>query len=479
MATPLLENNGSTIIKPLPKPYGKIVLTLTNCLLPEEKLSPTPSQIDGLDQNTETDLRILGCELIQTAGILLKLPQVAMATGQVLFQRFYYSKSFVRHPMETTAMGCVCLASKIEEAPRRIRDVINVFNHIKQVTAGKTISPVVLDNNYIQLKTHVIKAERRVLKELGFCVHVKHPHKIIVIYLQLLGFENNTQLMQLSWNYMNDALRTNVFVRYHPETVACACIYLTARKLKICMPKNPAWYSIFEVSEKDIHDVCYSILRLYKRHKVNPEELERTVEELRKDFQEAKMKARAAAGLALISANNTPANISNSPNSPVQQRQKPEVSPRMKNNHSNEKHHSKEDKRRSQTNSVSPMHRHRSKSKKHKRSSSSRSRSRSRSRDRRKKSSHKSRVRSSYSDSPPPSPPSHKLSHKSSKSREKTRYRSRSRSHDRDRERSRGDRSRSRSFERYSSSSSKYHEKSKSSKHSRLEGHKRSKEIRR
>lgn len=36
--------------------------------------------------------------------------------------------------MEATAMGCVCLASKIEEAPRRIRDVVNVFHHIKQVT---------------------------------------------------------------------------------------------------------------------------------------------------------------------------------------------------------------------------------------------------------------------------------------------------------------------------------------------------------
>lgn len=63
--------------------------------------------------------------------------QVAMATGQVLFQRFYYSKSFVRHAMEPTAMGCVCLASKIEEAPRRIRDVINVFHHIKQVKSQK------------------------------------------------------------------------------------------------------------------------------------------------------------------------------------------------------------------------------------------------------------------------------------------------------------------------------------------------------
>lgn len=60
---------------PNAKPYGKIVLTLQNCLLPEEKLNSTPSYLDGLDAETETDLRILGCELIQTAGILLKLPQ--------------------------------------------------------------------------------------------------------------------------------------------------------------------------------------------------------------------------------------------------------------------------------------------------------------------------------------------------------------------------------------------------------------------
>lgn len=65
------------------------------------------------------------------------ISQVAMATGQVLFQRFYYSISYLRLNMETTAMACIYLASKIEEAPRRIRDVINVFHHIKQVRGQK------------------------------------------------------------------------------------------------------------------------------------------------------------------------------------------------------------------------------------------------------------------------------------------------------------------------------------------------------
>ncbi|XP_057655462.1 cyclin-L1 [Diorhabda carinulata] len=295
------SDNISNNTKNVSKPYGNVIITLKNQLLPEEKLSPTPSQLDGLGIDTETDLRIYGCELIQTAGILLKLPQVAMATAQVLLQRFYYSKSLVRHPVEHTAMACVCLASKIEEAPRRVRDVINVFTHIRQVNSNKPIQPVILDQNYIHLKNLIIKAERRVLKELGFCVHIKHPHKIIVMYLQVLGYHNHQKLMQYSWNYMNDSLRTDIFVRHQPETVACACIYLTARKLKLPLPKNPSWFSIFGATEEEIRDISIRIMKLYTRPKPNIESLEKKVEELCEKYKAARTKARG-------SGNNTPNN---------------------------------------------------------------------------------------------------------------------------------------------------------------------------
>ena len=43
---------------------------------------------------------------------------------------------------------------------------------------------------------------------------------------------------------MNDSLRTDVFVRYPPETIAVACIYLSARKLKEPLPKNPSWFEV-------------------------------------------------------------------------------------------------------------------------------------------------------------------------------------------------------------------------------------------
>lgn len=50
---------------------------------------------------------------------------------------------------------------------------------------------------------------------------------------------------------MNDSFRTNVFVRYPPETIGCACIFLSARQLGVCNEgKNVAlldvWFTILK-----------------------------------------------------------------------------------------------------------------------------------------------------------------------------------------------------------------------------------------
>jgi hypothetical protein len=68
--------NSSSHVSTRPPSYGTVLLTLENVLLPPEKVDPSPSAADGLDEETETFLRVGGSELIQTSGILLKLPQV-------------------------------------------------------------------------------------------------------------------------------------------------------------------------------------------------------------------------------------------------------------------------------------------------------------------------------------------------------------------------------------------------------------------
>ena len=136
LATQTSPKATSTVVAPsVQQPLVHVSLEIQ--LFPAEKLYPTPSMAENLSFDDEFDLRVVGCELIQTAGRLLKLPQTAMATGQVLFHRYFYIKSFVRNSMEIYAMAAVFLSSKIEECPRRIRDVMNVFHHMKQVRTGK------------------------------------------------------------------------------------------------------------------------------------------------------------------------------------------------------------------------------------------------------------------------------------------------------------------------------------------------------
>lgn len=68
---------------------------------------------------------------------------------------------------------------------------------------------------------------------------------------------------------MNDSLRSDIFVRHSPETIACACIFLAARLLQVPLPTNPSWYEAFRISEAKIEDAAFRIFSLYARPKVN------------------------------------------------------------------------------------------------------------------------------------------------------------------------------------------------------------------
>nr|XP_021385558.2 cyclin-L2 [Lonchura striata domestica] len=241
--------------------YSGVLITLENCLLPEHTLRFTPSMSSGLDADTETELRVTGCELIQAAGILLRLPQVAMATGQVLFQRFFYTKSFVKHSMEVRRHSMTFVA-------------IFMFN--------EQVALQMLVNNSI---THIFQ--------------------IIVMYLQVLECERNQHLVQTSWNYMNDSLRTDVFVRFQPESIACACIYLAARTLEIPLPNRPHWFLLFGATEEEIQEICLKILQLYTRKKVDLSDLESKIEKKKLAIEEAKAQAKGLAPEGVPSLDNT------------------------------------------------------------------------------------------------------------------------------------------------------------------------------
>jgi len=59
-----------------------------NSYFTEDEINNSPSRLDGIDADLERRVRFYGCELINNAGILLRLPQVCMCTSQVLLHLF-------------------------------------------------------------------------------------------------------------------------------------------------------------------------------------------------------------------------------------------------------------------------------------------------------------------------------------------------------------------------------------------------------
>ncbi|XP_030975210.1 cyclin-L1-1-like isoform X3 [Quercus lobata] len=195
-------------------------------------------------------------------AVISSKPQAVMATGQVLFHRFYCKKSFARFNVKKVAASCVWLASKLEESPRKARQVLVVFHRMECRRENLPIEHLeVGSQKYHDLKTDLSRTERHILKEMGFVCHVEHPHKFISNYLATL--ETPPELRQEAWNLANDSLRTTLCVRFKSEVVACGVVYAAARRFQVPLPENPPWWKVFDADKSGIDEVCRVLAELY------------------------------------------------------------------------------------------------------------------------------------------------------------------------------------------------------------------------
>ncbi|CAI5732185.1 unnamed protein product [Peronospora farinosa] len=242
-------------------------------VLPTSTLIHSPSRDHGIALNTEKLHRSFGCELIQEAGILLRLPQVVMATAQTLLHRFYYRKSLHEFDAFRVALSCLFLAAKVEEKPKRIHEVIGVFYAMfrRRKWKNTTVTQKLMDLNgptFSQWRMWLIMVERQVLIDLGFSVYnvTEHPHKYVLYYVKVLN--GSSQLAQQAWGYINDSLRTDLCVRFKAQVIACAAIFLASRFQEVALPEDPPWYALFDVEKTQLYAVSMVIMELYKQEKL-------------------------------------------------------------------------------------------------------------------------------------------------------------------------------------------------------------------
>jgi transcription initiation factor TFIIIB Brf1 subunit/transcription initiation factor TFIIB len=249
-------------------------------LLSIEQIKNTPSRKENIDEQLEDTMRVFGCNLIQDAGILLKLPQRAIARAQVLFHRLYQTVSMKDHDIVFGGMAALLLAGKMEEVAKPIYDLIEAFKKIERLPTFCS------KMNNMQIRTEVIRTERYILVELGFILHdMELPHRYIFFYLHIL--EGNDQLAQCAWNYCNDSLRSAILcLTIKPQVIACGAIYIASKRLGIKLPENPPWWLLFETTREDLEKVSQLIENLYNQPKATYTALTTTSQELTEESKQ-------------------------------------------------------------------------------------------------------------------------------------------------------------------------------------------------
>lgn len=112
-------------------------------------------------------------------------------------------------------MGALYLASKLEECPIRMRDLINVYDLLSQrathILNGKSDETYqyhamsYFGNTFYDMKDALVVAEMQILKRLGFNVHVVLPYGTLVNYLRVLELTSRGDVVSKAWGYLNDA----------------------------------------------------------------------------------------------------------------------------------------------------------------------------------------------------------------------------------------------------------------------------------
>lgn len=110
------------------------------------------------------------------------------------------------------------------------------------VKLEQTCTPVAVENQLVTAQTTVIWA---VWEEMVLCF---------------------CMLLVSCRNYMNDSLRTNVFVRFQAETIACACIYLAARALQVRL--DWIWLLLFISPSLRLSPTSSNLFSLQKKQNV-------------------------------------------------------------------------------------------------------------------------------------------------------------------------------------------------------------------
>ncbi|ESO94274.1 hypothetical protein LOTGIDRAFT_215790 [Lottia gigantea] len=233
----------------------------------KKDIKNSPSFRDGVDTLTEARYRREGARFIIDAGTKLGLRYDSCATGVVYFHRFYMFHSFKEFHRYVTAACCLFLAGKVEETPKKCRDIIKICQSL--------LSPSLFAVFGEDPREEVMTMERILLQTIKFDLQIEHPYSKVLKYAKFVqgDKEKIQKMVQMAWTFINDSMCTTLSLQWEPDIIATSLLYLASRLTKfeitdwqgkIPGTKIKWWDAIVEdISMELMEDICHQVLDLY------------------------------------------------------------------------------------------------------------------------------------------------------------------------------------------------------------------------
>ncbi|KAK0414284.1 hypothetical protein QR680_007247 [Steinernema hermaphroditum] len=233
-------------------------------LFTDEQIENTPSRRAGMSAGNEEEARRHGIRLIMDVGLKLKwTANVTIATAAVYYHRFYMCHAFQDFPNYLTALGCLFLAGKVEETPKKCRDIALV--------AKESYSAFL---PYQNLVDEIMGMERVLLQTIKFELHIEHPYRFLIRYAKAFEMEKMKarEIVQTAWTFANDCHMSTMCIQWEPQVVAIMLLSLSLRVNKIeklqwrnYHKSHEHWWDQFvlNLAEPDVVGVGDKVLQSY------------------------------------------------------------------------------------------------------------------------------------------------------------------------------------------------------------------------
>ncbi|XP_038841629.1 cyclin-Q [Salvelinus namaycush] len=227
-----------------------------------------PALDTDTDSTREIKTHFRVCRFIMETGVKLGMRSVPVATACVLYHRFFQCVSVTVYEPYLVAMSCVYLAGKVEEQHLRTRDIINVCHRYFHSSS----EPLNCDGEFWDLRDSVVQCELLVLRQLNFHVSFRHPHKYLLHYLLSVKSLVNrhawsrTPVAETTWALLRDCYHGTMCVRYAPQHIAIATLYLALLSYGVEVPVGEReWWQVLceDITKEHIDAIISDLLHLY------------------------------------------------------------------------------------------------------------------------------------------------------------------------------------------------------------------------